>query len=343
MPGGKDVFIPSYVYTYSSDVGYSQSNVVGSGEDVPIYFGSTRDSVTGAHFTYNSVTKVGVGLDHRIVDGDKAYLLFSLSPLNGPTKNANFTWQEQINGHASQNLNAFAATGLGSSWRYDAIDSLHRSYVDFSASSALGFNGETLTWQGAYEPLGSGWLGNVFNVHVLSQYGRSQSYAPGAAPLYSTSLESDVQAPFLTLGPTSSLSLQADWRETFDNQPHRQFSTNYVATLQHRWNPFVTTSLTDREVPTVDYYPSIDFGTRSYVSLLDGTLSYNNGEPFAIRLDLTHAAATSTPPGIAVQPWFASFDVRFRASSSLAFDVSRSYGFGYNGARFGSIGFQIFP
>src|SRR5207253_2552028 len=44
VPGGKDVFIPSYVYTFSSEAGYSQSNVAGSGEDIPIYFGSTRDS-----------------------------------------------------------------------------------------------------------------------------------------------------------------------------------------------------------------------------------------------------------------------------------------------------------
>lgn len=343
VPGGKDVFIPSYVYTFSSDVGYSQSNVVGSGEDLPIYFGSTRDSVTGAHFTYNSVTKVGVGLDHRIIDGDKAYLLFSVSPLNGPTKNANFTWQEQINGHSSQNLNAFATTGFGTSWRYDAIDSLHRSYLNLSASTAHGFNDERLTWQGAYEPLGSGWLGNLFNFHVATQYGRSQSFGVDPTPLYFTSLESVVQAPFLALGPSSSLSLQADWRETFDNLPHRQFATDYVATLQHRWNRYVQTSLSDTEIPTVDYYPSVDFGTRSYVSLLDGSLYYFNGEPFAFRVDLTHASATSSPPGIAVQPWFASFDVRFRVSSSLAFDVSRSYGFGYNGQRFGSIGFQIFP
>jgi len=343
VPGGKDVFIPSYVYTFSSDVGYSQSNVAGGGEDVPIYFGSTRDSVTGAHFTYNSVSKVGVGLDHRIVDGDKAYLLFSLAPLNGPTKNANFTWQEQINSHASQNVNAFAATGAGSSWRYDAIDSLHRSYVDLTASTALGFNDEAVTWQGAYEPLGAGWLGDLFNFHLLSQYGRSQSYAPDELPLYSTSLETVLQAPFLPMGPTSSLSLQADWRETFDDLPHREFAATYTTTLQHRWNPYVTTSLSDREMPTVDYFPSDDFGTRSYISLVDGTLSYTNGEPFAIRLDLTHAAAASAPPGIAVQPWFASFDVRFRVSSSLAFDVSRSYGFGYNGQRFGGLGFQIFP
>jgi hypothetical protein len=343
VPGGRDVFIPSYVYTFSSDVGYSQSNVVGNGEDVPIYFGSTRDSVTGAHFTYNSVTKVGVGLDHRIVDGDKAYLLFSLSPLNGPTKNANFTWQEQINGHASQNLNAFATTGFGPSWNYNAIDSLHRSYLNLSASTSQGFNDENLTWQGAYEPLGSGWLGRVFNFHVVSQYGRSQSYGLDPSPLYSTSLESNVQAPFMPMGSSSSLSLQADWRETFDNLPHRQFAADYVATLQHRWNRYVQTSLSDSEIPTVDYYPSMDVGSRSYVSLLDGTLSYFNGEPFAVRVDLTHASASSSPPGIALQPWLASFDVRFRVSSSLAFDVSRSYGFGFNGSRFGTIGFQIFP
>ncbi|MFI5389239.1 MAG: hypothetical protein ACHQY2_05925, partial [Candidatus Eremiobacterales bacterium] len=67
------------------------------------------------------------------------------------------------------------------------------------------------------------------------------------------------------------------------------------------------------------------------------------GEPFAFGFGLTHEAGLSAPPGIMVQPWFASLDVRFRVSRSLAFDVSRSYSFGYLGQRLGSIGFQILP
>jgi len=343
VPGGKDVFIPSYVYTFSSNAGYSQSNVSGSSEDIPIFFGSTRDSVSGAHFTYNAVTKVGVGIDHRIVDGDKAYDLFSVSPLNGPTKSANFTWQEQVNGHASQTLNARSVSLSGSSWNYNLSDSVHRSYFNLFAASGLFFNSEALAWQGAYEPLGSGWLGNLFNFHLVTQYGRSQTYSSGVAPVYTTSFESIVQAPSLLLNPSSSLSLQADWRQSFDNQPHRQFAATYGATLQHQWNRFVTTSLTDRETPIVDYYPSFDAGTRIYISQQEGTLSYVNSEPFALRLDLQHSALASVPFGFSIQPWSASLDVRFRVSSSLAFDIARSYGFGYNGQRFGSIGFQIFP
>ncbi len=342
VPGGKDVFIPSYVYTFSSDVGYSQSNVSGSSEDIPIYFGSTRDSVSGAHFTYNSVTKVGVGLDHRIVDGEKAYDLFSVSPINGPYRNAAFNWYEQINGHASQSLSATSAALAGSAWNYAATDSLHRSYLDLNASSSLGFNGESLTWLGAYEPLGSGWA-HIFDYHVLSSYGRSQSYAPGAVPLYATTLEAIVQAPALALDTRSSLSLQADWRRIFDDQPHRQFSADYTATLAHAWNHFLTTQLSDEENPVVDVFPSFDFGSRTYVSRQTLSASYANGEPFSLSLGVTHQAGASVPAGISVQPWFARADVRFRVSSSLAFDISRSYGFGYNGQRFGGIGFQIFP
>lgn len=343
VPGGKDVFIPSYVYTFSSDAGYSQSNVAGSSEDVPIFFGSTRDSVSGAHFTYNAITKVGVGLDHRIVDGDKGYDLFSVSPLNGPARTAAFTWQEQINSHASQNLSGVSSSGAGSRWNYDVNDGVHRSFFDLSGGTSLFGNGATLAWQGAYEPLGAGWLGNTFDFHLRSEYGRSQSYFFGQPTLYHTAFESAVQAPSLLLDPSSSLSLQADWRQLFDNQPHREFGATYGATLAHRWNQFVTTSLSDFESPTVDYYPSFDTGTRSYTSQQIGSISYSHGEALGLSFYLTHTAIASTPFPISDQPWSAFLDVRFRVSSSLALDISRSYGFGYNGQRFGPLGFQVFP
>lgn len=342
VPGGRDVYLPSYVYTFSSDVGYSQSNVTGS-EDIPIYFGSTRNSITGAHFTYNAQTKVGVGLDHRIVDGDKAYDLFSVSPLYGPAKNAEFTWHEQVNDHASQTLDGSSADGVGSVWRYGAIDSLHRSFLSLSATDSLSGDFEALVWQGAYEPLGAGWLGDLFDYHLATEYGRAQSYGSVATPIYDTAFDTLIQAPALVLDQSSSLSLQADWRQLFDDQPHRQFSATYSATLTHRWDRYLTTKLADIENPIVDVYPSFDTGTRTYVSAQVATITYNNGEPFGFGLGLTHEAGLSSPPGISVQPWFASLDVRFRVSRSLAFDVSRSYGFGYLGQRLGSIGFQILP
>ena len=358
VPGGKDVPLPSYVYTFGSDAGYSASNVTGSSEEVPIYFGSTRDSVDGAHFTYNAVTKVGLGLDHRIIDGDRAYDLFSVSPLTGPTKNANFTWQEQINGHASQTLNASSSSNIGSRWSYNLIDSVHRSFFQLSGSSNLGSNFETLDWQGNYEPLGSGGAG-IFSYRLRSEYGRSQTYFSGfAASLYHTALEADLQTTPLQLNPSTSLSLMAAWRQLFDNLPHRQFFTDYGAQLQHGWSPFVTTTLSDDEIPVVDVYPSpicvaVDAngnctsfltGTRTYVSRQYAQLNYTHGDALGFTLGLTHqAGASALPSGPFVQPWYASLDVRFRVNSSLSLDVSRSYGFGFNGQRYTSLGFQILP
>lgn len=343
VPGGRDVYLPSFVYTFSPEVGYSQSNVSGSSEDIPIYFGSTRDSITGAHFTYNAATKVGVGLDHRVVDGDRAYDLFSVSPLYGPARDAEFTWHEQVNDHASQTLDGRSAGGVGSAWTYAATDSLHRSYLDLAASDSLSGDFESLTWQGAYEPLGTGWAGDLFDFHLSTQYGRSQPHATIGTPVYDTAVDALVQAPALVLDPSSSLSLSADWRQTFDDQPHREFQATYSATMTHRWDPYLTTQLNDTENPIVDVFPSFDAGTREYVSRQIATVTYDNGEPFAFTFGLAHQAALSAPPGISVQPWFASLDVRFRVSSSLAFDVSRSYGFGYLGQRLGSVGFQILP
>jgi hypothetical protein len=342
VPGGRNVYLPSYVYTFSPEVGYSASNVFGNGEEIPIYYGSTRDSVDGMHFIYDPASKVGLGFDHRIIDGDKAYDLFSVSPVNGPDKNADFTWEEQINGHASQMLNGSAATGVGSTWLYAANDSLHRSYLDFTSDTALPFNESSVSWQGAYEPLGSGTIGSLFQYHLRSEFGRVQQYAT-PTPIYNTTFESGLQAPSLLLDPSSSLTLSSDWSYTEYDLPERFFVATYTAEVQHRWDQELSTTFTDTESPAVTVFPTLDDGGRTYLSAQVGTISYSTGDAFALSLYVRHQAESSAPPGASAQPWFASADVRFRVSPSLAIDVNRSYGFGFFGQRYGSIGFQIFP
>jgi hypothetical protein len=342
VPGGRSVVLPSYVYVYSSETGYSLNNVANSGEDVPIIFGSTRDSIDAAHFTYNSVSKIGFGLDHRIIDGDKAYDLFSISPLNGPDKNAAFTWQEQIDNHAAQTLLATDTSGVGAFWNYTATDQLHRSFLQLTGTSSLPGNDEELAWQGAYEPLGPGWL-SLFTYHLRTQYDRSQSFSASSEQLYAKSFESQVQTTPFVLDPSSSLALSADWRETFDNQPHQEFAADYTATLTHRWDPMFSTSLTDSELPTVDTYPSLAEQTRFYLSQQVASVTYSHGDALAFSFLLTHQASYSSPNGQMTQPWFTSLDVRFRVTPSLSLDLSRSYGFNFEGQRFGPFGVQIFP
>jgi len=347
VPGGKDVPLPSYVYMFSSDPGYAASNVASSGEEVPIYFGSTRSSVDGAHFEYNPVTKVALGLDHRIVDGSKAYDLFSVSPLFGPSRNADFTWQEQINSHASQTLSGASSTGVGSNWNYSLSDGVHRSTFQLQGASGLFSNSATLSWQGQYEPLGGGWVGALLNYHLRSEYGRLQSYANDPQAVYHTALEAGLSTLPIAYGTSSSLSLSADWRTTFYSPqsifPERELAVDYGAQLQHRWNSMLSTSLSDDELPLVDLYPSIGFGTRSYLSRQIVQIYYNHGDPFSLSLGAIHQAAASVPAGVSVEPWSASLDVRFRVNPSLSLDVSRSYAFGYGGQRFSSLGFQILP
>jgi hypothetical protein len=342
VPGGQPVPLPSFVYTFSSEVGYSASNVAGNGEEIPFYYGSTRDSIDGAHLVYNAISKVGLGFDHRIIDGDKAYDLFSVSPVNGPDKNAAFTWEEQIDPHASQLLNGTAAGGVGSIWQYSLNDSLHRSFVDLTSDAVPGSNASTIAWQGAYEPLGAGAAGSLFQYHLRTQYARDQEYS-GFAPVYATTFESGLQAPSLLLDPSSSLTLSSDWAYTSYDTPERLFVSTYFADLQHRWNGYVATSLSDTETGDDARYPSIDLGDRSYLSSQTGTVSYTNGGAFALTFSLEHQAESTVPPGGAAQPWFAFADIRFRVNANLAIDVNRGYGFGFDGQRFGSLGFQIFP
>lgn len=342
VPGGQPVPLPSFVYTFSSEVGYSASNVAGNGEEIPFYYGSTRDSIDGAHLVYNPVSKVGLGFDHRVIDGDKAYDLFSVSPVNGPDKNAAFTWEEQIDPHASQLLDGTAAGGVGSLWEYSLNDSLHRSFVDVASDTAPGDNTSSIAWQGAYEPLGSGETGSLFQYHLRTEYERDQQYS-AFAPVYSTTFESGLQAPSLLLDRSSSLTLSSDWAYTSYDTPERFFVSTYFADVQHRWNDYLATSLSDTETGSDALYPSISVGDRSYLSSQFGTVSYSNGDAFGLTFTLQHQAESTVPPGGQAQPWFAFADIRFRVNANLSIDLNRGYGFGFEGERFGTLGLQILP
>ena len=155
VPGGESVGLPSYVYTFSNDPGYSTSNLSTSGEDVPIYFGSTANSIQGIHFSYNSVTKVAIGLDSHFVYGEKAYILVAAAPIFGPTKAFNFTWQEHINDRASQTFESTTVTGVGTNDAYDLRNSIHRSYLELTADQGLGAHQATFAWQSFDQPFGS--------------------------------------------------------------------------------------------------------------------------------------------------------------------------------------------
>ena len=364
VPGGREVGLPSYVYTFSPDQGYNVTNIADSGEDVPITFGSTRNSIQGAHFAYDQLVKLSLGLDEHIVDGQRSYVIASVAPLNGPRHIGNFLWVDDINAHTTQTYNAGAINGFGVSQSYDLSDSAHRSYFDLSAET-FGGSGQSSTrlgWQGYDQQVGSTGLASLLYFHLRSEYGLGYSATPFAPVPFSpavvlprfvwhTGLELYTTTSAFTVSRGSTVTLSADYKSLRDTLPHDQFTDTYSASLSHVWNNELSTSVSQTFEPIHDGYPNRGggpgFQPAGYRTVFDSqqaAVFYSNPSGFALRVNVNHdLAGTDNPNGIGVEPWTLGADVRFRVSPSLSLDVSRSYFIGPEGRRFGSFGIQIFP
>jgi hypothetical protein len=378
VPGGRPVSLPSYVYTFASDPGYNTSNINTNGEDVPITFGSTRDSIQSAHFFYDPVVKLGAGISENIVDGQRAYVLASLAPLNGPRHNGAFTWSDDVNDHTVQSYTASASTGFGTAQGYDLRDSIHRSYLELSAQSfsGVGQRNTHIGWQSYDQQLGTRGLGSLLYFHLRSEWGVGYSASqseldpfvlpppppcpnPPCAPppktltlprsIWHTALELYTTTSAFSVGPGSSVTLSADYHDLHETLAHTQFAETYSASLAHVWNSFVSTSISENLQPTYDGYPDPnprlpDAGYRTVFNDQQFAVFYTNPNAFALDLNAVHQTAGSTSPnGAIAQPWGVSALVRFRLTRSLSLQLSRSYSFGFEGQRFGSFGVQIFP
>ncbi len=355
VPGGESVGLPSYVYTFSTDSGYSTSNVPTSGEDIPIYFGSTPNSIQGIHFSYNSVTKVAIGLNSNFVFGSRAYVLLGAAPIFGPNKAFNFTWLDHINDHTSQTFSSTTQSGFGTSNNYDLRDSVHRSYFELIAGQGLGSHAATFAWQSFNQSFGN-WPGSRPFFWLRSEYGYSHvpqqfSFPPfpvdAVLPrtVWHNAFEGYLGTPTWSFGPNVSLFGSADLRDETDSLPHRQVSQTYTLTLYTRWTRQISTNYSDSLAPSVfDDYPSQNTIFHAVLNQQSLNFTYDNGDPFRIALNVTRGTeAGNNPSPPFAYPWTLSGDLRFRVTRSLSLDLSRTYFFGFDGQRFGVLGLQLLP
>jgi len=355
LPGARSLPLPSYVYTYSSDPGYAISNLAGASEDVPLYFGSTRDSVQGLHFIYRQDIKFGLGFDQRIIDTPRGYAIGSLSPLFGNQKTFNFSWQDRINGHTQQSLTSTSIEGIGTINSYDVRDGVHRSFLELTGSQYHQSFGALLAWQSYDEALAKQGVFSNLLFHLRSEIGTTHTpITPGYSP-YPTDIflpqwyahvgfEAYVATKPLVLGPATTLNASADDRFFHDTLPHLESIQVYALTVTQRVNRFVTLSGGIVDTPIHDGYPTINAGYASHFDAETATFQYNHGNVFSLLVTGSHGtASTQLPDGVLVTPWVVGADVRFRVNRSLSLELGRSYYFGFEGQRFGTIAFQLFP
>jgi hypothetical protein len=355
VPGGESVGLPSFVYTFSTDPGYSTTNVPTNGEDVPIYFGSSPVSIQGIHFSYNSITKVAVGLSNNFVFGNKAYVLLAAAPIYGPTRGLSGTWQELINDHTSQTLTSTTFSAVGTQNTYDLRDAIHRSYLELTADQGLGFHGAQLAWQSFNQNIGNPQAANLPYFYLRSEFG--YTHVPTQTPfapfpvtavlprtVWHNAVAGYLGTPTWNWGPNASLYGSAQLQAETDSLPHRQVSQIYTLTLSTHWSRKITVSYSDTFNPFFDAYPSERTIYHSRLTLQGLTFSYNNGDPFQLTLTLSRGTVASDNPAPPfAYPWTLSGDFRFRVTRTLSLDLSREYFFGYLGQRFGSLGLQILP
>ena len=353
VPGGESIGFPSYVYSYSSNPGYSNTNIFTNGEDLPIYFGSTANSVQGMHLSYNTVTKIAFGLDSHFV-GPQSYVLLSGSPLFGPTKIFNLTWQDNINNHTSQTFTSSTTTNIGTTNSYDLRDSVHRSFFELTGFGQPGSAGGQIAWQSFDQYFGGG-SGSKPYYYLRTEYGGTYvgqpfSFAPfpidAVLPntVWHTAVEGYLGTQTFDFGQNASLYGSADLRAETDTLPHRQVSQVYRLSLYTRVTRALSATFSESAAPVFDDYPSVSTIYHSRINVQTLTLNYDNGDPFALLLTGTHAgASTDNPAGLAETPWELTAQLRFRATRSLSIEVTRSYFFGYNGERFSGLGVQLFP
>ena len=355
LPGARSAPLPSYVYTYSSDSGYVTSNLVGASEDVPWYFGSTRNSVQGLHFIYRPSTGFGFGADERIVNGPKGYALASFSPFFGQSKALNVTWQDQINAHTSQTLTSTTIEGFGTTNNYDIRDGIHRSYLEASGFQYHQNIGALFAWQSYDEAMAHAGAFSYLMFHLRSEVGTVHTpltlgYSPFPSNIYLAqwvphiAFEGYVATQSLALTRTTTLNASADDRFYHDTLPHLQSVQTYAMNLNQRVNRFVTLGAGISDSPIHDGYPTLNASYASHFDSENASFSYNHDNFFYLTLSGQHATGTTQlPGGVTVTPWSVSGDARLRVNRFLSVEVGRSYFFGFEGLRFGTWSFQIFP
>jgi hypothetical protein len=355
VPGGESVGLPSYVYTYSVDPGYTTTNVPTNGEDVPIYFGSSQSTIQGIHFSYNTITKLAVGLSSNFIDGNKAYVLLSAAPIYGPDRAFNFTWQEHITDRASQTLTSTTVEGVGTENAYDLRDSIHRSFLELTAAQGLGAHGATMAWQSFNQSFGNPHASSRPYFYLRSEFGYAHVPEQVAFPpfelnailprtVWHNAFEGYLSTPTFALGRDINLLGSVDLRDENDDLPHRQVSQMYTLTLYTRWSRSVTINYTDTFTPLFDDYPSVNTIYHSRITEQGLSFTYDHGDPFGLTLNVTRGTVASNNPSPPFEyPWTLSGDLRFRVTHLLSLDLTREYFFGYEGQRFGVLGVQILP
>lgn len=352
---GPALVLPTYLYTLVTDQNIAQSAGPGSSLDQPYnLFGSTN-SLTAAHLRYEAQNGVTATLDTRLLDGNRAYAVASISPLRD--RRADIVAFQQLRPGLQQTLGAtrtfsnYPATALN--YRLQATDRV--AIGSLSASAFNTFN--RVEFGLATIPHD---VGRYFNYQLRTAYGRDHDlFGYPFANAFHSSFGGYVAPPGVTVAQTT-LGARYDYRLTAYDYGRQTTSGSLTLSggrrfargvglfarvvfdqENNRYRDVATAvralALPDRARPYFAPDGTLFAGFFAYAGLntyrtyeLQTTFSGRSNED-RTQITLTHTRDFPQSFGYGRPPLTASIDVTRRITRTIRIELGRSYAFGWNG------------
>ena len=360
VPTGPGPYIPtpSYLYTFAP-TNFSQTALPYSSFDQPYPLFGTANSLTVGHLLYNTSTGATIGLDEHLVDGNRAYAVASILPLQG--KEINLNAFEQLRPGLTQSLNAFHIYGANTTnyVQYQTQWTSPSSRTTFSAYQSGTSNSAQLTL-GTIEHS----IPHVLTYRAQATYG--YDHFPGQYPYdndFRIGTDAYVATPKVRLPLGVGASAKYEYAITAYDFPHEATTGTTTVTLSRTVNRSFSllSTLTLQQVadryrderslvlnlglpsPAFPYYApdGTPFsgifayaGVNTYRTYaLQSTWRPHGGEN-AIAVYYTHTDDFPQFHGYGRPPNTITLDVTERLGATLRVEVARTYTFGWGGQYF---------
>jgi hypothetical protein len=350
---GPSLALPTFVYTLVGDPNISQSTGPSSSFDYPYNLFGSPNSLTAAHVRYDAQNGVTFGLDERLLDGRRGYVVSSLLPLRD--RRFDVLAFTQLRHGLQQTVSATRAFGAFgytlASYRLQAtspelIQTVSAS--QFDATNALSYDLSTRSHD----------VGSLFTYQLHAGFG--YDHALGGYPIANDTRRSvggyAALPGYAVFG--NAVNARYDYNLTAYDYPHvtsngtltlsgsrplargiRAYATASFAQIDDRYrDPIVAARALGLPVAAVPYFAPDGTPYPGYFAF-DGLatqrtyslqLTADGRGDDRVTLVLSHAHDFPQFHGFGRPPLFASLDVVKRITPTLRIELGRSYAFGWN-------------
>ena len=358
FPTGAGVVVPSpsFMFSFVSNPNFGATALNSGNFDQPYGLFGSENSMTAAHFEYNSAFGAGIALTQQFVDGDRAYLALAAGPLRHGAGNASLLAYDRIDSQRSETLSASTSQGL-SQFAYRFTQGTRHGAFTFSLGQVSTRMSADAAWASDPYPLARS--GFTYRLHADYGFDRDPTgLIPSSADptfyelMWRTTLGTFVASPTFW-GPLGTrMNVTVDASRTWYAYPHRHNIITLGSIISRKVSrqlnlvgqisdTFAGDSYPGRQIlfyppPTgafvtpagavwPGYNAFVGFSSQRTYSL---TAYYATVPPLLdLRFNLTAARDFPQFEGYGRPPFSAGFDVRYRPGNTLVVELGRAYAF----------------